>query len=141
VSTTLLKIGAKVDTGRITAHVTIQNSLARDFVIECDAMVDTGATYLTLPSAWRDRLGELQTVEKVQLETASQAVIEGEICGPVRVSIEGFRGVNTDVLFIDMEPRDGRYDPLIGYLVLEAIPAAVDMLGHRLMPVKYADLK
>ena len=33
------------------------------------------------------------------------------------------------------------YEPLIGYVVLEAIPAAVDMLGDRLVPLKYADLK
>ena len=30
---------------------------------------------------------------------------------------------------------------LSGYLVLEAIPAAVDVLGHRLVPVKALDLK
>ena len=37
--------------------------------------------------------------------------------------------------------KHGSYEPLIGYLVLEAIPAAVDMLGHRLVPETHFDLK
>lgn len=42
---------------------------------------------------------------------------------------------------VDMEPDDGEYEPLLGYLVLEQCGAAVDMIGHRLIPVKYMDLK
>jgi hypothetical protein len=30
------------------------------------------------------------------------------------------------------ENENGEYEPLTGYLPLEAIPVAVDMLGHRL---------
>ena len=39
-----------------------------------------------------------------------------------------------------MEPRNG-FEPLLGYIVLEQSQAAVDMLGHRLVKVKYLDLK
>ncbi len=46
-----------------------------------------------------------------------------------------------EVLFIDMEPQDGLYEPFVGYLPLESCQAAVDMLGHRLVRVKYLDLK
>jgi hypothetical protein len=35
-----------------------------------------------------------------------------------------------------MVPRDGMYEPLVGYIVLEQSQAAVDMLGHRLIHVK-----
>jgi hypothetical protein len=77
----------------------------------------------------------------VALETATQQVTEGLVCGPVRIQIEGFRPVFTEVVFVDMEPEDGEYDPLIGYLVLEQSQAAVDMLGHRLVFVKHLDLK
>jgi hypothetical protein len=36
-----------------------------------------------------------------------------------------------------LEPdEDGEFEPLIGYLHLEAIPAGVDMLNHRLFKVK-----
>lgn len=40
-----------------------------------------------------------------------------------------------------MEPEDGIFETLIGYLVLEQSQAAVDMLGHRLLHVKHLDLK
>ena len=67
--------------------------------------------------------------------------MEGTICGPVRIQIEGFRPIYNEVLFVDMEPANGQYEPLIGYVILEQCQAAVDMLGHRLVPVKRMDLK
>jgi hypothetical protein len=36
---------------------------------------------------------------------------------------------------------DGRYEPLLGYVMLEKSKAAVDMVGHRLVPLKHLDLK
>jgi hypothetical protein len=45
-------------------------------------------------------------------------------------------------MFMDMEPTDdGEYQPLLGYVILEQAQVAVDMLGHRLVPVKYIDCK
>jgi hypothetical protein len=44
-------------------------------------------------------------------------------------------------MFLDREPQDGVYEPLIGYIVLEQSQAAVDILGHRLVHVKRTDLK
>ena len=35
----------------------------------------------------------------------------------------------------------GDYEPLLGYVLLEQIPVAIDRLGHRLVPVKYIDAK
>jgi len=109
--------------------------------MRCDALVDTGASYMVLPSAWRDRLGELDEIATIELETATQQIVSGKICGPVRIQIEGFRPIYNEVLFVDMSPEDGEYEPLIGYVVLEQSQAAVDMLGHRLIPVKRMDLK
>ena len=40
-----------------------------------------------------------------------------------------------------MKPDNGEFEPLVGYLVLEQSQIAVDMLGHRLIPVRYLDLK
>jgi len=40
-----------------------------------------------------------------------------------------------------MKPTDGTYEPLIGYIVLEQCQAAVDMIGHRLIPGKAVDAK
>ncbi len=127
--------------GRIVASVKITNPSDPDAKIRCDALVDTGASFMMLPTAWRDRLGKLDEVGKVQLETATQETVEGEVCGPVRIQIEGFRPIYNEVLFVDMKPEKGEYEPLVGYVILEQSQAAVDMLGHRLVPVKRMDLK
>jgi predicted aspartyl protease len=127
--------------GRIVTSVTITNAIDLSKSLRCDALVDTGAAHLTLPSAWKERLGALEQVRTVELEIATQEVVEGSICGPVRIQIEGFAPIFSEILFMDMTPRDGMYDPLVGYLPLEHSQAAVDMLGHRLVYVKRVDMK
>ena len=127
--------------GRIVAPVTIANLGDPAAHLRCDAMVDTGASHMVLPAAWRDRLGDLEQVATVALETATQDTVQGTICGPVRIEIEGFRPIFNEVLFLDMTPANGEYEPLIGYVILEQSQAAVDMLGHRLIPVTRMDLK
>lgn len=127
--------------GRIVSSVKVDNLSDSAKSIRCDALVDTGAAYLVLPSAWKDRLGKLEGLEEVDLETATQETVRGLICGPVRIQVEGFRPIYNEVLFLDMKPENGIYEPLIGYLVLEQCQAAVDMLGHRLVHVKTVDLK
>jgi hypothetical protein len=127
--------------GRIIASVTIANLADPQAKIRCDALVDTGASHMTLPSAWQDRLGNLEQIRVVEFETATQITIEGAVCGPVRLQIEGFPAIFTEVVFVSMEPERGEYEPLIGYIPLEQSQAAVDMLGHRLVHVKRLDLK
>ncbi len=127
--------------GRIVTSVTITNVKEPSFSMRCDALVDTGATYMVLPAVWKERIGKLELIETVELEIATQAVVKGEICGPVQIQLEGFRRIHTDIVFVDMQPEEGIYEPLIGYVVLEQSHAAVDMLGHRLVHVKRLDLK
>ncbi len=127
--------------GRIVASVVIDNILAPDKKIRCDALVDTGASHMVLPTAWKERLGDLEEISTVELETATQNTVSGSVCGPVRLQVEGFRPIFTEVVFVEMSPGDGEYEPLIGYIVLEQSQAAVDMLGHRLVHVKCLDLK
>ncbi len=127
--------------GRVAAFITVENPSEVEKRIECDALVDTGASHLVLPSAWRKRLGELREVGTVEMETADQSALKGVVCGPVLIQIEGFRPVFSEVVFVEMKPDDGQYEPLIGYIVLEQSQAAVDMLGHRLVHVKRLDLK
>ncbi len=83
----------------------------------------------------------LEAIAPVQLETATQATVTGEICGPVQIQIEGFRAIYSEVVFVDIVPEDGVYEPLVGYIVLQQSQAAVDMVGHRLIHVKRMDLK
>lgn len=127
--------------GRIVSSVTITNISDSPKSLRCDALVDTGASFMVLPNAWKDRLGELEVVDTIALETATQATVEGEIRGPVRIQLEGFRPIFNEVLFVEMTPPDGIYEPLIGYIVLDQSQAGVDMLGHRLIPIKHMDLK
>ena len=139
---TLLRIERrKAETGQIIASVTVESFLNPSLSLRCDALVDTGASHLVLPAAWKDQLGELQLVETVEIEIADQSTLRGEICGPVKIQIEGFRAFSGEVVFIDMKPQDGKYEPLAGYLVLEQSLAAVDMVGHRLIHLKHFDVK
>lgn len=127
--------------GRIVSSITIDNISDPSKTIRCDALVDTGASYMVLPKAWKDRLGDLEKIAEVELETATQETVRGEIYGPVRIQIEGFRPIYNEVLLVDMQPKDGIFEPLIGYIILEQCQAGVDMIGHRLVHVKLMDLK
>ena len=127
--------------GRINATVRIKNVLEPESSITCDALVDTGAANMALPASWKERLGRLTAIRTVECETATQERVQAEICGPVEIRIEGFEPVFSEVLFIDMQPNEGQYQPLIGYIVLEQSQAAVDMLGHRLLHLKSVDLR
>ncbi|MDI6751839.1 MAG: hypothetical protein QME07_03135 [bacterium] len=125
--------------GRIVVRVTVQNALDESKVRIFDALVDTGATLLTLPKAWKQDLGKFLITEKEKVQLADQRMIDVEICGPLTIQLEGFRKISMDVAFVD--PVDGGYEPLIGYMVLEGAGIAVDVIGHRLVAVKHLDLK
>ncbi len=127
--------------GRIISSVTISNLSDEEKKLRIDALVDTGASHMILPAKWKERLGDLEMIRTVELETATQKTEHGSVCGPVRLQIEGFEPIFTEIIFIDMEPVQGEYEPLIGYIPLEQSQAAVDMLGHRLVYVKRLDLK
>ncbi len=72
---------------------------------------------------------------------ADHRVVQGEICGPVRIRIDAFDAIAGEVLFLEMAPEDGRYEPLIGYITLEQSRLVVDMVGHRLVRLPHVDLK
>ena len=127
--------------GRIVANVQICNLLEPGRKIECDALVDTGAAHMVLPKAWQSRLGNLTVIREIDCETATQDLVRAPVCGPVEIRVEGFAPVYGEVLFLDMHPKNGAYEPLLGYIVLEQCQAAVDMLGLRLVHAKKTDLK
>ena len=129
------------DMGRIVAQVQVTNAVDTSRQLAVSGLVDTGAAYLTLPAAWKDHLAPFVSTQIVDVETAAQETVRGEVCGPARIEIEGFRPIYSEVLFIEMHPDAGVYEPLIGYLPLEQSQAAVDMLGHRLVHWRRVDLK
>jgi len=100
--------------GRIITSVKIDNLADPTKTLRCDALVDTDASYMILPSVWRDRLGNLEEIGTLEFETATQDRAHGVVCGPVRIQIEGFRPVYNEVVFVDMKSGDGSYEPLIG---------------------------
>jgi hypothetical protein len=126
---------------RIVANVRITNILDPEQALDCDALVDTGSAHLVLPEAWRKRLGVLKTARRINCEVATQEIVSADVCGPVEIRVEGFEPIFGEVLFLDMKPTDGIYEPLLGYIPLEQSQAAVDMLGQRLIHVKKTDLK
>ena len=128
--------------GRIVVQTRVTNLFDEDKSIECGMFVDTGAGPLILPAAWKERLGRFKRSEAVELLMANREVVRGEACWPVEVQIEGFRPVSNEVIFVDRKPEENaEHEPLLGYVILGQAPAAVDMLGHRLVPVKYIDMK
>ena len=107
----------------------------------CDALVDTGASHMVLPLAWKSKLGDIELIDTTEVELADQSAQTAEIFGPVKIQIEGFRPIYSEVLFIDMKPEEGIYEPLVGYIVLEQCQAGVDMVGNLLVHIKRLDLK
>lgn len=94
-----------------------------------DALVDTGATRIILPNAWRERLGDFPRTRKSVAHTISQTQ-DALICSPAQVSVDGFPEVDAEVVFTRMEPVDGEYQPVLGHLFLQTCEAVVDMKTH-----------
>ena len=127
---------------RVITQVSVKNAIDESKMMQIDAMVDTGASMLTLPLAWKDRLDPFASETETELQLANQDIVKGIVCGPALVKVAGFRAVHNEILFLEMTPDpEGLYEPLLGYIILEQAQAAVDMLGHRLVPTRYLDLK
>jgi len=58
--------------GRIVAKVTVKNALDESKMRTLDALVDTVATLLTFPKAWKQDLGKFLTTEKEKVQLADQ---------------------------------------------------------------------
>jgi len=125
----------------IIVSVTIENVRDASKSLTCEAFVDTAASLMVLPTAWKDRLGGLELTRTVELETVTWGTIRGEVYGPVRIQLNGFRPIFTEVSFVEMNTENNECEPLIGHIVLAQSQAAVDILGHRLVRIKHMDLK
>jgi len=90
-----------------------------------DALVDTGATSLSIPKRLITQLG-LQPVRKQRARTTA-GVVEVQLYGAVRLTIQG-RECTCDVAEV---PDD--CPVLIGQLPLEALDFVVDPKGQRLI--------
>ena len=58
--------------GRIVTTVDIENFSETGSSMKLDALVDTGASFLTLPLHWKSRFGPFASEEAVELQTATR---------------------------------------------------------------------
>ncbi len=128
-------MGGEEKMGRIIANLKLADTEGSQAPISVDALVDTGATYLTLPYAMKDRISGVRKKRDVVCSLASGSV-NGEIFAPVDVIINDFDVITTEVLCVP-----DCNEVLLGYIPLEAANVAVDMLGHRLVKLNKIDLK
>ena len=126
--------------GLIIVQTRITNLSDDGKSIRCGRPVDTGAGALILPASWKGRPGNFQRSEAVELQLADGSAVRGEACRLVEIRVEGFRPVSNEAVFVETE-TGGNEEPLLGYVILEQAQAAVDTLGHRLVPVRDIDVK
>ena len=126
--------------GEVMVEVTVTNGRDAARKKRFD-VVDTGATGLILPLAWKEDLGELETLAMVDLETADQRIVTAEICGPVWIRIDGFRRFAGEATFVEMAPGPHGYQPLVGYTLLEICGVVIDLVSRRLVARRTLDLK
>jgi clan AA aspartic protease len=126
------------ETGRVTTEATIYNAydhadaklgkLSDDQVRKvevADALVDTGATTLSMPKSLIDRLGLAKQYEKRAMTAAGLCTVS--VYGTARVVIMG-REAPTDVI----EGPEGN-PVLIGQIPLEMMDWVVDLRNKKLI--------
>jgi predicted aspartyl protease len=131
-------IREKADMGRVTAQIIVENLKdlwdaregriadpdVRRATIE-NALVDTGATFLSLPTSLIRQLGlEKSFTRRIM---TSKGPAESDVYDTVRLTIQG-RTCNQDV----MEVPDG-VPALIGQLPLEALDFVVDPINQKVI--------
>ena len=94
-------------------------------VIVTDALVDTGATTIGLPTRLIQQLGLRKNHERRAIASTGQTTVN--VYGPVRVTIQG-RSCPVDAMEV---PDD--VPVLIGQIPLEALDLVVDPRGRRLI--------
>jgi clan AA aspartic protease len=101
--------------------------LAQQRRVTVEALVDTGATYVTLPAPQLRRLG-IEPTERRTFILADSRSAEYDV-GFALVSLDS-RNAPTLVVF-----GDEASEPLVGAVILETLGLAVDPIGKRLIPV------
>ena len=93
-----------------------------------EALVDTGASYTSLPASMLRRLGIVPR-RRLEFELADGSVMEQEI-GEATVRIDGVEATSIVVFADDGAP------PLLGAYTLEGVTTVVDPVAKRLAPTR-----
>jgi len=99
-----------------------------------DAFVNTGSQLIVLPETIKDSLGIKET-NRVEIAMADGSFCEAEV-GRIEFQIRCFRKAIGEAMFVSEY-----FEILIGYIALESSNTAVDALGHRLVTVRYFDMR
>jgi len=114
--------------GHVRVNIKITNPNQRDKVVEVtEALVDTGATWTTVPRTLADQLG-LETVEQLLAETAAGEVTVDHSFA--FIEYDGRRSFS-DILISDSYPG-----VLVGVVTLEGLRLAVDPGSGKLLDAK-----
>ena len=114
--------------GHVRVKIRIANPNRRQDSVEIDdALVDTGATWTTVPRELADRLG-LDIVDRVRTETAAREISVDRSFA--LVEYDGKQSVS-DVLI-----NDTLREVLVGVVTLEGLRLAVDPRSGRLVDTK-----
>ena len=113
--------------GTFTHPITLYSD-DRSVAETVDALVDTGATFLTMPADMLDRLG-VEPFQSVTLRLANGEVEQRRI-GEVRVQLDGQERTAVCVFGESSAP------PIIGAVTLQSFLLIVDTVEHRLAPVE-----
>ena len=113
--------------GTFTHPITLYSD-DRSVAETVDALVDTGAAFLTMPADLLDSLG-VEPFQSVTLRLANGEVERRRI-GEVRVQLDGQERTAVCVFGESSAP------PIIGAVTLQSFPLIVDTVEHRLAPVE-----
>ncbi len=113
--------------GTFTHPITLYSD-DRSLAETVDALVDTGAPFLTMPADMLDRLG-VEPFQSVALRPANGEVEQRRI-GEVRVQLDGQERTAVCVFGESSAP------PIIGAVSLQSFLLIVDTVEHRLAPVE-----
>ena len=111
--------------GQIKTKVKIKNIFNQN-ELEIEALVDTGAMYMSLPKDLIAKL-ELKESRKVRVRTTN-GVTYRKVYQAGEISIND-RFVNMDILELSNE-----VPPLVGVLILKALDFIVDPIQQKLLP-------
>ncbi|MBI2170996.1 MAG: retroviral-like aspartic protease family protein [Chloroflexi bacterium] len=112
--------------GTFTHDITLI-SRSGDIRQRVEALVDTGATFTSVPASLLERLG-VEPERTVRLQLANGQIQERPI-GPVRAELNGIQGTIVCVFGEAGEPS------VIGAVTLEIFLLSVDPVERRLVPV------
>jgi len=114
--------------GIFTVKAVIWNPSDFEKKLSVELIVDTGATYTTLPTSVLKEL-DIKPIRVIEVRLADNRVVE-RFVGEIGIEIEGYRASATPIIFGD----EGIY--LLGAVTIEQLGLAPDPVQKKLKPIE-----